>query len=525
MIVADIIYNLSILAVLSVLSNFLDDRFDRSHMRGQVLQGVLFGSIALVAMVYPFVYAEGIIFDGRTIVVSVGTAFFGPLAGAISMFMAGAYRIWLGGGGMVMGILTILYAFIIGWVFHLIKNNSPDRRMTSVQLLSMGVIVHFMMAVFVYALPSELVRDVMQTIAVTVMLVYPAVTLIMGKILSAHEERRIHMEKLAESEERFRMLIGSSDDIIFSMNRSLVLTGVYGKWMDPIGRTAGDFLGKTAVEIHGEELGRYQEEHFRKALAGEDVVYEWKDDIGQGMTDFQTKVSPIRREDGEIIGLVGIGRDITETKKMQQQLKRSLKEKNILIAEVHHRVKNNMAIISSLLNLQSGYAQGEETKGLLQETESRVRAMALVHELVYEGDNFTEMDMRDLLQRLVNLLARSFETPDRKIATSLEADDITMDMSSSIPLALLVNELVTNAWKHGLNGVKDGAINVHFVRNNGQFELCVADNGNGISDEQIEKLHNPSSFGYTIIQGLVQQLNGAIRYDNSGQGLKIVIRF
>ena len=525
MIVAEIIYNLSILAVLSVLSNMLDDRFDRSWMRGQVLQGLLFGSIALVAMTYPFIYAEGIIFDGRSVVVSVGTAFFGPLTGAISLMMAGAFRVWVGGGGMVMGILTLLFSFIIGWLFYLIKNNSPGRRTTAMQLLSMGVIVHFMMVVFIYALPSEHVREVMETIAVTVMVVYPAVTLLMGKIIASHEERRMHMEKLAESEERFRLLIGSSDDIIFTVNRNLVLSGVFGKWMEPLARKAEDYVGRTAAEIHGEQLGRYQEEQFRKALAGEDVLYEWEDDIGSGMRYYQTKVSPMRNENGDIIGLVGIGRDITETRRMQEQLSRSLREKNVLIAEIHHRVKNNMAIISSLLNLQSGYAEGEETRALLEETESRVRAMALVHELVYEGDNFTEIAIRDLLDRMMNLLERSYRMPDKDISTSLQADDITMDMSSSIPLALLVNELVTNSWKHGFHGEREGLIHVSLLRMNGQFELRVEDNGSGISEEQAEKLLQPSSFGYTIINGLVQQLGGTLEYDSSGKGLAVIIRF
>jgi len=525
MIVAEIIYNLSILAVLIVLSNFLDDRFDRGGVRGQLMQGLLFGAIALVAMIYPFTYAEGIIFDGRSVVLSIGTAFFGPLTGAVSILMAGAYRVHMGGDGVVMGLMTILFSFLIGLIFYHIKKRSPDRRMSTMQLLSMGVILHFLIVVFIYTLPAEHIQPVIQTVGVTLLFVYPVVTLLGGKILSAHEERRIQMEKLAESEERFRLLIDSSEDIIFTVNRNLLLSGVYGKWMEPLGARADDYIGKTAVEIHGEELGRYQEEQFRKALAGGDVVYEWKDDIGSGMRYYQTKMSPMRNENGDIIGLVGIGRDITDTRKMQEQLSRSLKEKNILIAEIHHRVKNNMAIISSLLNLQSGYAHGEETRQLLQETETRVRTMALVHELVYEGDNFTDIAMRDLLQRLVNLLERSFQMPDKKIRTSLQSDDITMDMSSSIPLALLVNELVTNSWKHGFDGAREGVIRVSLLRKKGQFELRVHDNGNGVSQEQVDKLRKPSSFGYTIIHGLVQQLNGTLDYDNSREGLAVIIRF
>ncbi|MGM0739129.1 MAG: sensor histidine kinase, partial [Bacteroidota bacterium] len=159
------------------------------------------------------------------------------------------------------------------------------------------------------------------------------------------------------------------------------------------------------------------------------------------------------------------------------------------------------------------------------ETESRVRAMALVHELVYEGDNFIEMDMRDLLQRLVNLLSRSFDTPEKRITTRMEADDITMDMSRSIPLALLVNELVTNAWKHGFRNGMEGSIRVSLLRSKGQYELTVSDTGVGVDVAQLEKLQKPSSFGYTIINGLVQQLNGSIHYSNSEDGLSVSIRF
>ncbi len=525
MIVAEIIYNLSILAVLLVLSNFLDDHFDRRSLTGQVLQGLLFGSIVVVAMSYPFQYAEGIFFDGRTIVVSIGTVFFGPVTGSLAMLTAVIYQVWMGGQGVMMGILTITFAFIIGWVFYRLKSKNPAGQASTWQLFYMGVIVHFMMVVFVYALPSDYVQNVLQTVALTLITVYPVLTVLIGKIFTEHEDRRMHMEKLEESDERFRQLISSSEDIIFTVNRDLELSGVFGKWMEPLGRTADDYVGKTAVDIHGEEIGSYQEEQFRKAFAGEDVVYDWQDDIGRGPEHYQTNISPIRREDGEIIGLVGIARNITGIRKMEAQLKRSLKEKNILITEIHHRVKNNMAIISSLLNLQSGYAQGEETRTLLLETQNRVRAMSLVHELVYEGDNFIEMDMRDMLQRLVNLLARSLEAPGHTISASVEADDITLDMSSSIPLALLVNELITNAWKHGFNGKSNGVIKVRFVRSEGKFVLSIADNGRGISSEQLERLEHPKSFGYTIIQGLVQQLNGTIHYDNSGEGLKVLIRF
>ena len=121
MILIDLIYNLSVLVALSVLSGFIDSRYNRKKITGKVLQGLLFGGVVIIGMLNPFVLTEGIIFDGRTIVISLCTLFFGPISGVISSLIGIVYRIYIGGGGLIMGTLTIVEAFVFGYIFYYLR--------------------------------------------------------------------------------------------------------------------------------------------------------------------------------------------------------------------------------------------------------------------------------------------------------------------------------------------------------------------------------------------------------------------
>ncbi len=523
MIISELIYNLSLLVALCVFSGFLEDRFDHRTLRGKWLQGMLFGLIAVVAMMYPYHFAEGIQFDGRTIVVSLGTFFFGPLAGAVSTVMAVVYRLWLGGGGMVGGVITVGFSFLIGWLFYNLYKRPGFPKPGKRKLLVFGFLVHVMMLVSMAALPGELIQEAYRRVSLTIILIYPMTTMLIGKILLDQLERREHLEQLTDSEAKFRQLIASSDDIIFTMDKQMRHTGVYGCWLEKLGYKADDIIGRTATEIFGREEGNYQESYYQKALAGETVAYEWNAEGPDGPLYFQTKVSPIHNGKGEIIGMVGIARLINELKQAQKQLSKSLREKDVLLSEIHHRVKNNMAIISSLLTLQSRRKLDPASRKLLVDTENRVHSMALLHEMVYERKNFSEIDMSELLQRLASLLSDSFNMEDHSIAIKIEAESITLDMGTSIPFSLLVNELVTNAYKHAFVENDGGQIEIRFHESNDEYELVVSDDGIGVED--VDELRYPESFGYTIIHGLVRQIRGDIRIENPGTGLRVKIRF
>ncbi len=216
--------------------------------------------------------------------------------------------------------------------------------------------------------------------------------------------------------------------------------------------------------------------------------------------------------------------DITERKKSEELVRSNLQEKNVLLSEIHHRVKNNMAVISSLLTLQPEINGMDTPDKVLRDTRTRVHSMALVHELVYETNNFAEIDFKYLLQRLIDNLDKVYRKQHQNIEVKISSDDILLELNQSIPCALLVNELITNAYLHAFEGRSHGKIEVLFhKKDDGYARLVVRDDGKGMVQPEI--LENPESFGYTIIHGLVRQIGGTIRMDSINSGLTIEVRF
>ncbi|MFA7419314.1 MAG: LytS/YhcK type 5TM receptor domain-containing protein [Melioribacteraceae bacterium] len=221
--VIDLIYNLAVLVALSVLSGFVDSRFDRKQKIGKVLQGILFGSVAIVGMLYPFNFSEGIIFDGRSIVISLNTLFFGPLSGAISSIMALAYRNYLGGSGALMGTLVIISSYLIGIYFFNSRSKKDSnnfliskRSLTNLNLYLFGVIVSAIMVLCMFSLPSKSIFNTFQTIALTVMTAYPLITLIIGKVLLDQEDGKIALKRIKEEVSLFRTTLYSIGDAVIT---------------------------------------------------------------------------------------------------------------------------------------------------------------------------------------------------------------------------------------------------------------------------------------------------------------------
>lgn len=216
--------------------------------------------------------------------------------------------------------------------------------------------------------------------------------------------------------------------------------------------------------------------------------------------------------------------DITGRKRTEEFMKQSLEEKNILLSEIHHRVKNNMAIITSLLTLQTEFLfKKKDTKSLLQDTCNRIKSMALAHEMVYEHQDHVRIHFPELLKQLVEQLQKIYRKEGDNVKVVFRTDKLLLDTNNSIPLSLLANELIINAFKHAFNGLSEGLITVQLERKEEEIIFAVEDNGLGVDD--IEELRQPESFGYTIIHGLVGQLRGNIRLLPLDKGLRVEIHF
>jgi len=189
-----------------------------------------------------------------------------------------------------------------------------------------------------------------------------------------------------------------------------------------------------------------------------------------------------------------------------EKIRSSLKEKEVMLKEIHHRVKNNMAVISALLTLQADYVNDKRSRQLFHESVGRIKSMALVHEKLYQSELMANVVMDEYLRDLVATIEESYQRDDRRINVQVTADNSSLDITKAIPCGLIVNELLTNAFKHAFTGKETG--NIHLILENiapeNRCRIQVKDDGIGIPPDVLDRKR--SSLGFTIVQGLAQQI-------------------
>ncbi len=230
----------------------------------------------------------------------------------------------------------------------------------------------------------------------------------------------------------------------------------------------------------------------------------------------------LRSDRDDLEGIVCVAQDISERKAAEEQIKASLREKEVLLREIHHRVKNNLQVISSLLHLQSKSVDGAEAQQLFSESQNRIRSMALIHERLYQSDDLAQVDFAAYLDRLTEHLLHSYNARPNDITLDLQAETSALSVDQAIPCGLIVNELVTNALKHAFPDGDGGTITVTFTRTGDGARLSVADTGPDPPSEA--DLRESDSLGFKLVRGLVQQLNGTMEV-SSDPGLRLSIHF
>jgi len=384
MVVVELIFNLSLLVALSVLSGFVDSKYDRSTLIGKILQGVLFGSIIVVGMTFPYVLTEGIIFDGRSILISLSSLFFGPLAGFIASIIGIAYRIILGGDGFFTGVLVMTASFLIGSIFYYARKKRKINLRIST-LFAMGFLVHVAMFGLMFTLPVDDVDDAIRTITISVLGIYPIITVLIGKIFFDQESHVRYLKELQQSEERFRLVMDSTEDIIYTLDLKQRHIGVYGNWVRRSGYTVEHFIGKTSAQLVGPEQSKIHESMNKRALAGDIVTYEWSFIVNDETHYVQTKLSPILNTNGVIIGLVGVGRYITDRRKAEIELKNQITKLSEIAWIQSHVVRAPLTRIMSLVDLlndEKDFTESPHIKELLDHMMNSSRELdSIIHDI------------------------------------------------------------------------------------------------------------------------------------------------
>lgn len=340
MIVIQIVFNLSLLVAFSIISGFADSIWKSDTTRGKILQGFIFGTVALMGLFYPFVLAPGLIFDGRSVVISLCTLFFGPIAGIISAVMTAIGRIYIGGIGAITGVSVITSSYLIGWLFYFLHEKGKIQ-LNIKNFYLMGIFVHLVMLILMITLPSRYARETLEKIAITVILFYPLATVLIGKILFNQSENRLLFKELQESNQKFKLITDNSKDFIWMTDlnfnylfMSPSVEQIYGYTIkERIDKKAIDLLTpqsfEKAINIFQEELqieAKYGANPNRsRAIELEEIRKDGNIVITEAVVTF------IRDENLKPIGVLGITRDITEKRKIEQAIRESEEKYRLLV--------------------------------------------------------------------------------------------------------------------------------------------------------------------------------------------------
>jgi len=265
------------------------------------------------------------------------------------------------------------------------------------------------------------------------------------------------------------------------------------------------------------------------------VTEQSKDEVGSLVKAFNSMLEQIQLRDQELLkahnGLEDrvqertreLKAEMAENDRARRQISESLREKETLLKEIHHRVKNNLQVISSLLYLQAKKIDDRESRDIFMDSQSRVKSMALIHEKLYQSDNLSQIDIGEYIGNLINYYTQSYRDKTRLISITSDVEPIRLGVDIAVPCGLIVNELVSNCLKHAFKDINKGQIIISAKRNiDNDIELSVSDNGLGMPDHI--NYENSTSLGLQLVDNLVRQLNGNLSVTHD-MGTRINITF
>ncbi len=341
------------------------------------------------------------------------------------------------------------------------------------------------------------------------------ITLILRDISESKEAE----EKIIKSEGKYRSVVENAADLIINLDSESNIQFI--NHLRP-GTNLEEVIGTSIYKMVPKEYHEQAKEKIKK-------VFEFKKPQStelQGLhidgtsAWYSANAGPVFSGD-EVTGITLIIRDISDNKTAEVKTKQSLKEKEILLKEVHHRVKNNLQIILSILNLQYSNITDEKTLDLLRDIRSRIKAMSFIHELLYQTNDFSSINFSQYIRNITSNLMYSY-SQNHTVDLKLDVGNIFLDLDRAIPCGLIINEVVTNALKYAFPNQGNGIIRISLKQTNEFTHLTISDNGKGFPNNI--DFRNTESLGMQLVVALVNQLRGDIVLDNS-DGAKYTIKF
>jgi PAS domain S-box-containing protein len=339
-------------------------------------------------------------------------------------------------------------------------------------------------------------------------------------------ERKLTQEKLQAQHEFLQTILDTNPNLIFVKDREGNYLLCNQALSDFFGINVENLIGLTDAQLHPNQadVKRFIDQDqevfatLQQKFISEEPYHTWTGEVQW----FQTLKKPIFSTDGQVCQVLGVATNITQRKIAEIQIQESLREKEVLLQEIHHRVKNNLQVISSLLDLQSQHIEEQATLELFRQSCNRIRAMALVHETLYKFKDFAKINFAEYIENLTSYLFTAYGVNVENINLELRIDEVTLKLDTAIPCGLIINELVSNALKHAFPN-KEGTIYIalHFDEDK-HSTLTIKDNGIGLP--QNWEVTAVNSLGLKLVKILAKQLEGTLQV-NSSFGTEFSLRF
>ena len=546
MIVLDLIHNLAILIALTFLAGLLEELFKKDTTLKYVTQGILFGIVTIIVMLNPFTLTEGLFFDGRTIVIGICTLFFGPLAGIIAAVIAAGYRIYIGGIGLFTGLLTTFGAVLTGYITYLIRKKT-NFRFTLLNLYIYGLASNVVVMLLFLTIPSAFRGEALSRISFTVLVLYPVITVIAGKILSMQEDKKKYNETIKKSEEKYRAIHTNAPIPFFTIDMNGTILDCNPEFMKELEFSWEEISGKKFMAFMNSE-SRLLFEKILNELNQKGEVQPVELVLKKKSGDYiiimlNAKCGSIRKDLPEIIYCVF--KDITKQKIAENELimakekaEESDRLKTAFLQNMSHEIRTPLNGIIGFASLLSEKDYDKENIKLYSDLilSSGFRLLTLINNIldistIESGNlkiNYTLINLNSVLRKIYNRFSSEASEKNLKFILDLGESDEKSNIESDLSvIKTVMNNLLDNALKF----TNEGYIKFSYNFTDDKIIFKVTDTGCGVPESEKDKIFNRfyqvdmsisrkyegAGLGLAICRGMLSAINGTIEV-TSGQG-------
>lgn len=527
-----LVENAALLLVLAYLYDLIARHIRRQTLSFKALTGVVLGGISLAVMLASWRMANGVIFDTRSVVLSVGTLFFGTIPGVIGGLIAAVYRISQGGSGAVMGVSVIAMSVAVGAAWRHWRHTAT-RDPGGWELYLFGLVVHALMLALTFTLPWPSPLSTLRHISFPVIVIYPVAAVLLGLLLVDQRRRRRSEEALRESEQRSGAIVaGLPGGLVHIFDREFRYVFNDGEGMRSLGLTNDELVGRTLTDVLGEQTAAVVEREYRRVLEGDTVRFEGEFD---GRV-FLVTAAPLRDAEGEVERILALSVDITDRRRAEDEVRRlnaelesrvrrrtaeleiANREMEAFAYSVAHDLRGPLRAVdgfTALIEEENATSLSAESRDSMARVRAAVARMATLIDgllrlaglsrsvMVVEGVDLSAMaaDLFADLQR---------RDPERQVRTMV-APGITAHGDAGLLRDALAN-LLDNAWKFTRRAA-EARIEFGAEQLDGQTVYVVRDNGAGFDQQYVNKLFQP-----------FERLHDAADFEGIGIGLASVAR-